>query len=206
MENYIMNKLKKENIMLRLLNYSREIKYCNKNILMINSIPNSITEQEEAILFDKSFININDPKIKKIHEISQKKIMSVLKELYILNNGPVFCNLFNFDKLNDLGICENDNQYTLEEKQQLYNLLSRLSGAELFYKKIFKLINFEEFEILVKYNLITFRNIKFYFRNLHLIVLGKYDYNYILSGSYNNPKILNILKNNDISTYETTAF
>ena len=194
---------------------SVKVKYCNRNILIINSIPNSITEQEEAILFDKNFININDQKIKKIHEISQKKIMSVLKELYILNNGPVFCNLFNFDKLNDLGIYENDNQYTLEEKQQLYNLLSRLSGAELFFKKIFKLINpspymyyfnFEEFEILVKYNLITFRNIKFYFRNLHLIALGEYDYTYTLSGSYNNSKVLNLLKNNDIYFYETTDF
>lgn len=185
---------------------SVKVKYCNRNILIINSIPNSITEQEEAILFDKNFININDQKIKKIHEISQKKIMSVLKELYILNTGPVFCNLFNFDKLNDLGIYENDNQYTLEEKQQLYNLLSRLSGAELFYKKIFKLINFEEFEILVKYNLITFRNIKFYFRNLHLIALGEYDYTYTLSGSYNNSKVLNLLKNNDIYFYETTDF
>ena len=105
-----------------------------------------------------------------------------------------------------LGIYENDNQYTLEEKQQLYNLLSRLSGAELFYKKIFKLINFEEFEILVKYNLITFRNIKFYFRNLHLIILGEYGYTYILSGSYNNSKITSILKKNNIDFYETKEY
>ena len=127
--------MNKESNTLRLLKMSVKVKYCNRNILIINSIPNSITEQEEAILFDKNFININDQKIKKIHEISQKKIMSVLKELYILNNGPVFCNLFNFDKLNDLGIYENDNQYTLEEKQQLYNLLSRLSGQSFFIKK-----------------------------------------------------------------------
>ncbi|MDU1912488.1 MAG: hypothetical protein E6771_14930 [Fusobacterium sp.] len=201
-----MIKLKKENTILRLLNYSREIKYCNKNILMINSIPDNITEEEEDILFDKNFVDIKDLKIKEIHKIAQKKLILALKEFYILNNGPVFCNLFNFDKLNDLGIYENDNQYTLEEKNQLYNLLCRLSGRELFYHRLFKLNNLEEFEILIKYNLVTFRSIKFYFRNLHLIALGKYDYSYILSGSYSNPKVLNILKNNDISIYKTTAF
>lgn len=191
---------------MKLLKLSIKVEYCNRNILMINSIPDNITEEEEDILFDKNFVDIKDLKIKEIHKIAQKKLILALKEFYILNNGPVFCNLFNFDKLNDLGLYENDNQYTLEEKEQLYNLLSRLKGAELFYKKIFKLNNFEEFEILVKYNLTTFRHIRFYFRNLHLIAFGDYEYSYILSGSYNNPKVLNILKNNDIYIYETTDF
>lgn len=191
---------------MKLLKSSIKVEYCNRNILVINSIIDNITEEEEAILFDKNFVDIKDPKIKEIHKIAQMKLTLTLKEFYILNNGPVFCNLFNFDKLNDLGLYENDNQYTLKEKEQLYNLLSRLKGAELFYKKIFKLNNFEEFEILVKYNLATFRHIRFYFRNLHLIALGDYEYSYILSGSYNNPKVLNILKNNDIYTYETTDF
>ena len=181
-------------------------KHKNRNKLIINSLPNDITEEEENVLFDEKFFEIKDLKVKKIHEVSQERLVLTLKELYILNNGPVFCKLFYFDKLDDLGLYEDDNQYTLEEKKELANLWCRLSGKELIYQKLFKLYNLEEFEILIKFQLVTFRNVLFYFRNLHLIILGEYGYTYILSGSYNNSKITSILKKNNIDFYETKEY
>ena len=69
-------------------------KHKNRNKLIINSLPNDITEEEENVLFNEKFFEIKDLKVKKIHETSQKKLILTLKELYILNNGSVFCKLF----------------------------------------------------------------------------------------------------------------
>lgn len=191
---------------MKLIKEESFFKYKNKDVLIINSIPNDITEEEKDILFDENFSDIKDLKIKKIHEISQKRLILMLNELYALNNGSVFCKLFYFDKLDDLGLYEDDIQYTLEEKKKLANLWCRLSGKELIYQKLFKLYSLEEFEILIKFQLVTFKNVLFYFRNLHLIILGEYGYTYILSGSYNNSKITSIFKKNNIDFYETKGY
>lgn len=47
-------------------------KHKNRNKLIINSLPNDITEEEENVLFDEKFFEIKDLKVKKYMKFHKK--------------------------------------------------------------------------------------------------------------------------------------
>lgn len=182
-----------------------------KKILIFNSFPKKLSKKEKISFFDISIENIKDNKIYELHKKSQNSIVNTLKQLYTLNNGKVYFKFFYFDPLYDFPFFNNDDsveiertitEYSLDEKKELKKLILKLSGRELILKKIFEIKNKEELEILIKFQLRTFRTVLIYFRNLHCSLYGRDEYVYEIHGNYKNDEIYKILKNNKLNFYE----
>lgn len=190
-----------------------------KKKLIFYDFPKELSKNEKRSFFDLSFEKIINSKILDYHKKIQKKFIKALKELYILSNGNVYFKFFYFDTLDDFSFFYDKydidskkiineygekivNPYSNDEKDELRKLILRLNGRELILKKLFKLKNEKELEILIKFQLRTFRTVLIYFRDLHCIVYGRDEYLYEIRGKYNNEEIFNILKRNKLIFFE----
>ena len=151
-------------------------------------------------LFDKRFGNISDKNKRMIHLKYQKNIINMFEEFYFKNDSSVIVKLRYIDMIDDLGLDEEENQflYSELEKEQLKKVLGSLCGEKLLYKKTFKIESFMDLEIILKFQLRTFRTVDFYFEKLNLMFKGSYEYQMSIYGDYKENEYNKVLKENNL--------
>ena len=156
--------------------------------------PLEINEYNE--LFEKAFGNILNENIRKKHLEYQEKFLNMFKKFYLENGSRIVVRFRYFDMMDDIGLDKEENQFLYNEleKAQLKKVLSSLGGEELLYGKKFKIEKLSDLEIILKFQLRTFRTVDFYFENLNLMFKGSYEYNIIVYGYYKEDEYNGILK------------
>ena len=167
---------------------------------LINGFKEPLGLEEYSELFDKSFGNISDKNERERHLEYQRNIIKMFKEFYFQNDSSVIVQLWYFDKMDDLGLYEEENLFLYDEleKKQLKNMLSSLSGEELLYEKKFKIEKLEDMEIILKFQLRTYRTVDFYFDKLKCMLKGSYEYNILVFGDFAENEYNKILKENNL--------
>lgn len=166
----------------------------------ISCFKNPLKREKYDDLFGKKFGNIISEEKRKVHLKLQSRIISTFKEFYLKNNSSIQIKLRYIDMIDDIGLDEEENQYLYddEEKKQLKRLLSSLTGKELLYKKFFKINSINDLEIILKFQLRTFRTVDFYFEKLNLMFKNTYEYTILVYGDYEEKKYCDILNKNKL--------
>lgn len=173
--------------------------YDNKiGVIICFEKPLEIEEYNE--LFDKSYGNLSDENKREIHLEYQQNIINMFEQFYLKNDSSVMAKLRYIDMIDDLGFDEEENQflYSELERAQLEKILGSLCGEEILYKKPFKIENFRDLEIILKFQLRTFRIVDFYFEKLNLLFKGSYEYQMNIYGDYKENEYNKILKENNL--------